>query len=142
MCLMNRELSGKRSPSRLHYDCGMNAFADADFRALNGSIVHTMWVALLLAMAVFGAALWRRVAGVVALLPSVLLSVVLYLEFRDPAMAGGIEIAYGTQLLLRLKFLPVCVAGSAAASFWLGEGVRTRRTKNVVPPGGRRLGST
>jgi hypothetical protein len=96
---------------------------------MHDHIIETLAVALLLATGVFAATLWRRWIGGVALCFPFLVSLALYLEFADPVMAGGIDIAYGSRVLLQLKSLPFVTFGLSLLAFWLASQLRPRRAQ-------------
>ena len=97
---------------------------------LSGNIAETVIVALVVAVAVFAATCWRRLVGGVVLFVSLVLAAMLYLEFADPATAGGIEIAYGAQLLFRLRLLSWFWASTSVIAFVLGVVARARKPRH------------
>jgi cell division protein FtsW (lipid II flippase) len=111
------------------YDACMTVASVAT--SLNQSFGETVAIGLLLAAIVFVATLRRRLFGAIVLLIAALFAALLYLEFADPAMAGGIEIAFGAPLLRRLRILPFIVGTLSLIAFVLGECARTGRRNTL-----------
>lgn len=90
-----------------------------------GGVIQVVVIAMILACGSYALARWRVAAGLVFQLVPMALSVMLFLEFADPAIAGAIRVDHGRRALLILRSLPMVVMGLSVAGLVLA--VRQRR---------------